>query len=178
MAWNCRAGWLPEIEEFLSFLSQLMTMPTRERRPCRQARSLSSGSRSATRFFCKLFKRLCSWPVINHKEGTMVRAHRLSTSMGYIAAIFHKANEYPRVEPLSFGCACSRSVPSIRQKRSSAPSPAAGHSRLRAAALASSISRPPSYGDLHYSEDPSAADLLPPRNAAPEADQHSRDSMA
>jgi len=41
-------------------LFQLGTMHTRGRRPCRQVRSQSSGSRSATRSFCELLKRLCN----------------------------------------------------------------------------------------------------------------------
>ena len=97
--------------------------------------------------------------------GTMVRAHRLSTSMDYIAAIFHRANEYPRVEPPSFGCAVRGAYRPFA--RSGLPRP-----RLLSAISTSSsgagqsISRPPSHGCLHYSEDPSAADLWPPRKCS------------
>jgi len=161
MAWNCRAGWLPEIEEFLSFLSQLMTIPTRERRPCRQARSLSSGSRSAKRFFCELFKRLCSWPGHNHKAGTMVRADRLSTSTGYSATTFLKENECPRRETLSFGCLVRRAYCLFAGNGLPVP-------RLLPAACSASSSRAarsipgrPSHGDPHHSEDLFVADFLP-----------------
>jgi hypothetical protein len=86
--------------------------------------------------------------------GTMVRAPRLSTSMGYIAAIFHKANEYPRVKPPSFGCAVRGAYRPFA--RSGLPRPRS----------LPAISRPPSYGDLPYSERPSAADLWPQRKCS------------
>ena len=90
--------------------------------------------------------------------GTMVRAHRLSTSIGYIAAIFHKANEYPRVEPPSFGCAVRGAYRSFAGSGLPRPHPLPAISPSSSGA-GQSISRPPSHGDLHYSEDPSAADL-------------------
>jgi hypothetical protein len=97
--------------------------------------------------------------------GTMVRAPHLSTSKGYIAAIFHKTNEYPRVESPSFGCAVrgeyrpfarsglprTRSLPAISLSNSGA---------------GRAVSRPPSHGDLHYYDAPAAADLWPPRKCS------------
>ncbi len=71
---------------------------------------------------------------------TMIRADRLNTSMGYIAAIFHKANEFPRVEPPSSGCVVRGATiysPEAAFRALARCQP----SRLRAAALAS-----PSHG--------------------------------
>ena len=107
----------------------------------------------------------------------MLRAPRLSTSMGYIAAIFHKANEYPRVEPPSFGCAIRGAYRPFARSGFRALARCRSP-RLRAAALAS-----PSHG-----ADRTAIFITlrapPPRvfshraNAAPEAEQHSLGSMA
>ena len=175
MGWNCRVAWLPAIDDFPSFLFQLGTMPTQERRPCWQARSLSSGSRSATRFCCELFKRHCSWPDIGMGIGTMVRAHRLSTSMGYIAAIFHNPNEYPRVEPPSFGCVVSGAYRPFARSCLSRP-------RLLPAISPSSsggqcISRPHLTAIFITLRTPRPRIFGHRANAAPEAEQHSRDSM-
>lgn len=165
MAWNCRAAWLPAIEDFPSFLSRLGMMPTRGHKPCRQARSLSSESRSATRFCCELFERHCSWPDISYGGRTMERAHRLSRSMGYIAATFHKANEYPRVEPPSFGCFVRGAYRPFARGGLPCPRPLPAISPSSSAA-GQSISLPPSHADLHCSEDPSAADHWPPRKCS------------